>query len=290
MLLLFLLGFAAVAPVFAQTPVPVDQPPDRTTTDEETSDEPTPEPAPLDEDAPVFLVEKARIYVRDKHKRLYLMPRDQAWIGVRLHREDEKRNKELEASYQDDAIEAEGIRYEVVDDPEFVKFPLSGGSAEVSFVVFSDPSLNPVNYELVLMERRKGQIVRLPLSKSEWVAGDGQTSAHLTTSKRAPNQTWEWAAVISFLVVSLVLAYILYGRSLFNRMLRVKKMEVGSALGWSNLLFLGGLGLILIAGLVMYFFPVVLWSKPYMIYLLAAGGCLLILAAGYGAGILMTRA
>ncbi|MEW6278569.1 MAG: hypothetical protein AB1758_08115 [Candidatus Eremiobacterota bacterium] len=265
--------------------VPVEPVP---SVDETASDEPPP-----DEEPPMFRLEEARIVVVDKHKRPYRVPRDTAWIEVAV---DNSEEKVTQAMRDAEVLEASGVRYPVLQEEQEtsdpVRFPLLDGAATVQFVVFEDPELNPVPYKLTLKEKRKGQMVTVPLRNSEWTAGTGTPPArsYLTTTRRSPNQKWEWAAVLSFAGISLVLTYLLYGRSLFARMLRGKKMEVSSALGWSNLMILAGLGLILAGSLALYFFPLILWDKQYMIYLLVGGGCLLALLAAYGAGAAMTRA
>lgn len=252
-------------------------------------------PAPAqDVDQPeppeTFKLEEGSVRVLDKFRRPFLMPKGTAWIGARLDLDAEGMSPFIK-DYE--VLSAGGLDYEVKKDADYVKFPLENGRATVRFVAFTDPASNPVLYELVFMHKVKGKDVVIKLNDQAWRAGDPATvgSRTLTTpSDRAPNQTWDWALLIGFVLTGVVLAYVLFGRSLFARMLRVKRMEVTTALGYSNLLVLLGLGLVLLCGAGLYMFPKILWGKQVMIYLVVGGGCLAGLGAGYGAGVVLTKA
>lgn len=245
------------------------------------------EPAPEE----TFKLEEGQIRVLDKFKRPYVLPRNTAWIGVRLDLENESMSPAVK---EFEAIGAGGLDYEVNPEAAFVKFPLDEtGRANVKFVSFVDPTRNPVMYRLVFLQKVKGKDRAIPLSDTTWRAGDEQTVGSrtlMTPRDRAPNQGWEWALLIGFGLTGLVMAYVLYGRSLFARMLRVKRMEVTTALGYSNLMLVFGLLLVMFCGLGLFFFPKILWGKQVMIYLVVGGGCLAALGAGYGAGLVMTKA
>jgi hypothetical protein len=253
--------------------------------------EPSDSPSPDAPDAETFKVEEGQVRILDKFKRPYVLPRNTAWIGVKLDLENESMSPSVK---EFEAIGAGGVDYEVNPEAAFVKFPLDeNGRAVVRFVSFTDVTKNPVMYQVVFLQKVKGKDKLVPLSDTSWRAGDEQTVGSrtlMTPRNRAPNQTWEWALLFSFSLAGLIMAYVLFGRSLFARMLRVKRMEVTSALGYSNLLVIGGFLLVLGCGFGLFFFPKILWGKQVMIYLVVGGGCLAARGAGYAAGLVMTKA
>lgn len=264
---LFLLLLALLGPARAQTP----------------DDSPSPSPE-------LFKAEQGQIRVLDKFKRPYVFPRGTAWVGVRLDMQAEEMNPAVK-DY--DVLSADGVDYDVKEDADYVKFAVDdNGVANVKMVAFADPARNPVIYQLVFLHKDGAKDVSIPLSDTGWRAGDPQTVGSrtlMTPRDRAPNQGWEWALLVGFALSGLVLAYMLYGRSLFERMLRVKRMEVTTALGYSNLMLVLGLLLVLFCSLGLFFFPKILWGKQVMIYLVVGGGGLAALAVGYGAGLVMTK-
>ncbi len=250
-----------------------------------------PDASPSPAASEVFTSEQGQITLRDKFNRPYVLPKGTAWVGVRLDLENEAMNPAVKDF---ETLSAGDVEYEVKDDADYQKFALDAeGRANVQFVAFTDKSKNPVVYQVAFMRRLNGKDTLIPISDTTWRAGDPETigSKKLSTPKdRAPNQGWEWALLLGFTLTGLVLAYVLFGRSLFERMLRVKRMEVTNALGASNLLVLAGLALVLVCAFGLFFFPKILWGKQVMIYLVVGGGCLAALGAGYGAGVVMTKA
>lgn len=250
--------------------------------------EPSPSP---DEESSTFRLEQGQITVLDKFKRPYVVPRGTAYIGVKLALEAEGMSPFVG---EHEVLTAQGVDYEVNPEADWVQFPLDqNGSAKVDFVAFSDPARNPVIYQLAFLRKEGGKLTAVRLSDSIWRAGDPEKlgSKKLSTpGHRAPNQPWEWALLAGFTLAGLALTYFLFGRSLFERMLRVKRLEVTSALGYSNLMVIGGLFVVLACALGLFFFPKILWDKQYMVYLVVGGGSLAALGAGYGAGLVLTKA
>ena len=72
-------------------------------------------------------------------------------------------------------------------------------------------------------------------------------------------------------------------------MLRHRRMEVGSALGWSNVLVLLSWCLTALATAAMVLFPIIVWDKLYWIYVLVPAGYLVVVLGIFGLGYVLTR-
>ena len=271
---------------FAQTPV--DDDPFATET-------PSPSPAasasakveasPTGSPKPTFKVEETTIRVQDRYTRPYRVPEDTAWLGVRLASGEEQHCKAL-ATHKE--IAAGGQEYANKEGADFSRFPLSReGDAAVHFVVFSEAGKNPVDYELVLLLGEGADAEQHPLGY--WSVGTGTVADQVQADVLAPHTPNEKLAMYSFVLVSLILTYVLFGRSLFARFLRNKKWEVSSALGWSNILVLLGFLAIFVCFGVMWLWPKVLWNRTDTIYAVTIGGWLLGAVLTYLGGLMVTR-
>lgn len=278
-LILLLLSLTA----FAQTPV--DDDPFAT-------ESPTPsaspaasaEASPSGSPKPTFRVEESNILVQDRYTRPYIVPEDTAWLGVRLAQGEEQHNKSLA---QHKEIAAGGQEYANKEGADFSRFPLVDGTAPVHFVVFSDAGKGGVDYELVLLKGEGADAEQIPLGF--WQVGTGTVQDLVQADVLAPHTRNEKLAMYSFVLVSLVLTYVLFGRSLFARFLRNKKWEVSSALGWSNILVLFGFLAIGVCFGVMWLWPKVLWNRTDTIYAVMIGGWLLGAVLTYLGGLMVTR-
>lgn len=254
------------------------------------SETPAPSPAatvaasPTGSPKPTFRVEEQTIYVQDRYLRPFLVPEDTAWLGVRLATGAEQHSKAL-AHFKEAA--AGGQEYAFAEGAEFSRFPLIDGAATVHFVVFSEAGKNPVDYELVLLVGEGPDAQQHPLGF--WSVGTGTVADQAQADVLAPHTRNEKLAMGSFVVVSLILTYMLFGRSLFTRFLRNKKMEVSSALGWSNILVLFGFLAIGVCFGVMWLWPKVLWNKTETIYAIMIGGFFLAAVLVYLGGLVVTR-
>lgn len=243
------------------------------------------EASPSGSPKPTFRVEETTILVQDRYTRPFRVPEDTAWLGVRLASGEEQHCKALA---QHKEIAAGGQEYANKEGADFSRFPLSkDGDAAVHFVVFSEAGKNPVDYELVLLVGEGPDAQQHPLGY--WSVGTGTVADQVQADVLAPHTQNEKLAMGSFVLVSLILTYWLFGRSLFARFLRHKKMEVSSALGWSNLLVLAGF-LAIFAGLgVMWLWPKVLWNRTDTIYAVVIGGWFLGAVLTYLGGLMVTR-
>lgn len=234
---------------------------------------------------PTFRVEETTIQVQDRFTRPFRVPEDTAWLGVRLATGAEQHCKALA---QHKEIAAGGQEYANKEGADFSRFPLSrDGDAAVHFVVFSEAGKNPVDYELVLLLGEGPDAQQHPLGY--WSVGTGTVADQVQADVLAPHTQNEKLAMFSFVGVSLILTYLLFGRNLFARFLRNKKMEVSSALGWSNLLVLFGFLAIFVCFGVMWLWPKVLWNKTETIYAIMIGGWLLAAVLVYLGGLMVTR-
>lgn len=231
--------------------------------------------------SPKFKVLTLDIQLQDKFDRPFLVEENTAWLGVRLAQDEKQTNTEVR---RHEVLSSAGIEYPRVTQ-EYVKFPLQKGSARAQFVVFED-NANPVDYELTLIHDNSFH----PVSPSIWSIGTQSVAGEAKAEDlRAPHSKTEMAAMLAFGLVGFGYSYWLLGRVLFTRFLRQKHMEVGTALGWSNLLVLLGWTLVLCGLAVLIFFPRILWDKVYWIYVLVPAVCLLIVSLLYAAGHLFSR-
>ncbi len=233
-----------------------------------------------------FLLETTEFEVKDQYQRPYLVENGTAWIAVSLMQGDDQ-----QADLQNyPTLSASGIEYATSGDPvEPLLFPISRGVAKVQFVVFNDAGKNPVSYNVKLVEEEDGVKYEYPFMDGVWLAGNQTPAEQLQTARLAPHANWELMAIGIFLLVAAVLIYIGFGRSLFARMLFNRHLAVSSATATSNLLVgLGWLSLAVVAPL-LYYFPYIIWQQQYWIYLLTAGGYILVVGLVYSLGLMMTK-
>jgi hypothetical protein len=229
---------------------------------------------------PDFRLVTLNIDVHDRFDRPYEVQDNVAWVGARLSQAERQGNKEV-ARYE--TLSCAGIEYPR-QTSDYVKFPVQHGMAQVKFVVFEEDK-TPVDYDLVLIQDNTFH----PILPEKWSVGADMTHGEVKAEKlRAPHSSREVAIMGVFAVVSLALGYLLFARRLFARML-AKNMEVGSALGWSNLLWLFSWTLTALCISVMIFFPFILWQKLYWIYVLVPAAYAVVVLLIYGLGMLMTR-
>lgn len=232
-------------------------------------------------DGPKFKLLPLEIQITDKFDRPFRVADNTAWVGVRLAQDEKQTNREV-ANHE--TLSSAGIEYPR-QTQEYVKFPVQNGVAKVQFVVFEDDN-TPVDYELQLIQDNTFH----PLSPHIWPIGTESTSGEVKAEGlRAPHSKTEIAAIVAYSVIGFAFAYWLLGRVLFTRFLRHKNMEVGAALGWSNVLLLLAWTLALVGIAIMLFFPWILWQKLYWIYVLVPAVYLLLVSLMYGAGHLFTR-
>ena len=222
----------------------------------------------LAQEEPELVLETTVFTVQDHFERPYLVEQGTAWLSVRAVIGEEQ-TADLEGM---DSLSASGIEYPLSEEEtEPLTFPLKNGNAEVQFVVFSDEGKNPVAYRIKLVEEVEGTKYETALNGGRWLAGNNTAEEMLQTEKTAPRAQWEWAFLVIFPILAVILIYVWFGRLLFRRMLFHRNMAVGSALGTSNLLLiLGFLSLGVVIPL-LYFFPYVVWQQQYWIYLLVCG-------------------
>ncbi|MGE0492539.1 MAG: hypothetical protein AB7S38_25210 [Vulcanimicrobiota bacterium] len=233
-----------------------------------------------------FTLETTEFRVKDNFERPYLVENGKAWVAVRLLTGDDQQAK-LDAY---EVLSSSGVEYPTKGDPiEPLLFPISDGVAKVQFVVFSDAGRNPISYSLKLVEEEEGKKYESPFLEGAWMAGNQTPSEELQTDRLAPHANWEWMAIVAFALCAAILIYLWFGRSLFGRMLFNRQMTVSSAEAASNMLVLiGWLSLAVVVPL-LYFFPYVVWQQQYYIYLLVAGGYILLVGLGYSLGLMMTK-
>jgi hypothetical protein len=227
-------------------------------------------PASADNETPAFKEETARIQVLDNFRRPYVVPAETAWLGVRLARNSDQTPSVK--PYQ--SLATQGLEYPVEGDANAWSnvFPLVDGHADVKFVVFEDAAKHEVG-----------------IFKSLWQAGNGAEHGNMNFGVRRPELTPEKVAIGSFIFVSLIIGYLLFGRELFRRMLFNKRMEVASAVTWSNILVLIFLMLAVVVAVGMYVYPIILWDSLYNIYIVSILGYLAVLLVSYGVATAMTR-
>ena len=232
-------------------------------------------------DPPKFRLIPIEIQVNDRFERPYLVEQNTAWVGVRLA-QDEKQGNKLVANHE--TLACAGIEY-ARQTQEYVKFPVQDGVAKVQFVVFEEDK-SPVDYELTLIQDNTVHSLSPPI----WHIGTESTRGDVKADElRAPHSKMEMAIILSFTLGSLFTTYMLFGRSLFARMLRHRRMEVGSALGWSNVLVLLSWCLTALATAAMVLFPIIVWDKLYWIYVLVPAGYLVVVLGIFGLGYVLTR-
>ncbi len=238
------------------------------------------------QDEPEFMIETTTFNLKDNFERPYLVEQNTAWLSVRCVTGDEQ-TADLKGR---DSLSASGIEYPLTEEEaEPLTFPIRDGQAQVQFVVFSDPGKNPVAYRIKLVEETEGSKRETPLNGGSWLAGNNTVEEVLQTNETAPRAQWEWGFLIGYPILAVILVYVWFGRSLFRRLLFNRNMQVGSALGTSNLLLiLGWLTLAVVIPL-LYFFPYVVWQQQYWIYLLVCGGHLLFVSLGFAAGLMVSK-
>ena len=229
-------------------------------------------------------LEAVDIHIVDTYGRAWYAPADSVWLGIRLGGGENK--SESLAGYT--SLSAQGLQYDV-DSDRYVQYHLEDGTAHTQFIVFEDASKNPVNYELTLFEKTSdGGKRQIALSNNLWQAGMGQGGTMKARARR-PLITVEKVALASFVAITLVVGYLLFGRLLFRRMLFSKRMDVGSAVTWSNILVLLFLLLAIAVSAFLYIYPYVLWGNPYSVYAVTGCGYIAFLFLVYGIGCLATR-
>lgn len=231
-------------------------------------------------------LETAQIRVLDEFGRPYQVPTETAWLGVRLAQGDNQ-NPTLKGLK---TMATEGLEYDVESDEWGNYFPITDGTAEAKFVVFEDAARNPVNYELGLFERTPSNGKKLVATfKNLWQAGQGAQTGVMKAGVRRPELTPEKLAIWGFIIGMGAIAYGLFGIRLFRRMLFNKRLDVGSAITWSNILVLIFFLLAVIVATLMYLYPRVLWGNLANVYYLSFAGYLVVLFVTYGIGSALTR-
>lgn len=232
-----------------------------------------------------FKVTALDINLIDQFQRPFLAEAETAWLGVRLAQGEQQVNKDL-ANFKQ--ISSGGVEYGVADQ-EYQKFPLRGGIAKAQFVLFKDDAKNPIAYELVMIIKDKNSTDIVRIDPAFWSIRSDSQSGEAKAEHTAPHSQREIAAIVAFAILGCISIYILFGRSLFSRMLYNRRMEVSSALGWSNLLLVV-LGLVLLGCVVMVtLFPYVLYQQTYWIYVIVMGSFAALELLIYGIGAAMTR-
>jgi hypothetical protein len=239
------------------------------------------------EDESPFRVLQLDISVYDKFQRPFQAPPEMVSLGVRLAQGEQQTCKNV---FDHEQLSSAGIEYPRKAD-QFVTFPVENGVAKAQFVIFKDEKVAAVDYELVVYTKEKvdGASEKVAVTPPIWHIGTSSQSGDLTAEKRAPHSKAELAAIAVFGVVGSVAAYVLFGRIYFSRLLFNNRQEVGSAIGWSNILVALSITLVVLCVSVLYFFPYVLWQKPMWIYGVVMGGYAALLAITFGLTGLMTR-
>jgi hypothetical protein len=230
-----------------------------------------------------FKIVPVNISIHDKFARPYLVEDNTTKLGARLVPDDKQNNFDVK-NYE--TLSWAGIDYPR-NSSEYVKWPVQNGTAKVQFVVLTENN-TPVDYELVLIDQNN---VVHALQPSVWKVGVESTQGEVHAEDlRAPHAASEIAITAAFAFGSVIFSYWLLGRRLFTRMLRNRNMEVGAALGWSNMALIVAWGLAAIAVAVMIFFPVIVWQKLYWIYVLVPAVYAAIVGLLFAFGQLLTRA
>ena len=234
---------------------------------------------------PALQVETQTIHVVDPFERDYVVPREEAWIAARLAVNCDGQSP---AAAHEKSLTAEGLDYPANQEDWSTanKFPVINGAAQVQLLDFTDAAKNPVYYDLALRLKDGRQ---LPLRNGLWQAG-GASQTRLITTSRAPNQSWEWLALVGLLLSGAATVYWLMGRLLFVRLLRHGRLNVAQALGLSNTLVGLGWACLATSAVGLYAYPVVIWHQPYWAYIMAWGGYLIAMGAIYTVAAVLTRA
>ena len=226
------------------------------------------------------------ISLLDQFQRPYLAQPETAWLGVRLASGEAQQSKAV-SDYK--ALASGGIEYTVGENADYLKYGIENGVARPQFVIFNEAGKNPVSYELVMFIKNKDATETVHISPHIWNVGTESQSGEALADHRAPHTQQEWLAIVLFFIAGSIASYVLFGRALFARMLHNRRMEVGGALGWSNLLVVV-MGLILTGcTFILVLFPYVIWQKTYWIYLLVMGSYALLTLVVYGVGAALTR-
>lgn len=238
------------------------------------------------EDSP-FKTVQIEMSVYDKFQRPFVAEPESVQLGVRLAQGD---SQKCEAVTKYEQLSAAGTEYPRQTE-DFLKFPVENGVARPQFVVFTEAGKNPVDYELVLFvkDKKDSTPYRVAIDPNLWKIGTESQNGDVKAEQRAPHGQDEIMMIGAFTVGGLLFSYLLFGRSAFTRFLHNKRMEVGSALGWSNLLVIFSWLCLFVCTSMLIFFPIIVWQKTYWIYVLVIAGYALLLSVVYGLCLAFTR-
>lgn len=227
------------------------------------------------------------ISIFDKFQRPYVAQPESAMLGIRLAQGE---SQQCKAVAQYEQLASAGVEYPKQTD-EYLKFPVENGIAKAQFVIFTDTSKNPIDYEMVLFykENKEQSPTKIALNPSTWHIGVESQSGDVAADHRAPHSKDELAMIVGFAVGGALLSYIFFGRLFFTRLLQNSRLEVSTALGWSNIGVLFSWLLLFSCVAALVFIPYVVWQKTYWIYLLVIGGYGLLMILVYGLSLGFTR-
>ena len=224
----------------------------------------------LSEPTSPFKSVQMEISVFDRFQRPFVAPPESISLGVRLA-QGEAQKCEAVAKYEQ--LASAGTEYPKQSD-DYLRFPVENGVAKPQFVIFADTGKDAVDYELVLFikEKKDSSTVKVPLNPSLWKIGVNSQRGETATDIRAPHSQDEVFIIAGIVVAGLIFSYLLFGKLGFSRFLHNSRMEVSTALGWSNLLVLFSWLALFVCTSALIFFPIIVWEKTYWIYLLVGGG------------------